>query len=141
VERSQDLLWLGGNPGALVYLLGSDPHFILPIPAHRLHALQQGGALEIEMEYPSPNQAMSRLPAGFLAQLDKGVPVEQLESLRSYVAAHSATHRRELSTDRLLQQLAAARTRANELERSLSWRITAPLRWGGGLILGMFRQS
>jgi len=90
----------------LLYLSSNDPHWILPVK-NGLEELRGGGWLEVEFQYPS---------------------------LHSITGA-SSENGRGSSPQRLLQQLAEARLRIADLEGSLSWRITRPLReiWGAVL--------
>jgi hypothetical protein len=137
-EQGHDLLWLGGSPRAIVYSLGSDPHFSLPVNEDQMRALQQGGTLEIEMAWPSAEEAIRDMPSLVPAHADTRV-AENHKLLLSHMATTSAPSGHEPSTTRLLHQLTTARARVDELEGSLSWRITAPLRRGGELLLSKLR--
>jgi glycosyltransferase involved in cell wall biosynthesis len=94
---------LGGSRGCLLYLSDNDPHWILPVENH-LEALRDGGRLEIEFCYPS------------------------LQEITGGASGNGRSGRAESSSQRLLQQLAETRARVADLEGSLSWRVTGPLR-------------
>jgi len=94
----------GGGYGSLLYLLDNDPHWILPIGSG-LDVLIGGGALTIEFCYPTLNEVASQDPSSAGRQRDG-----------------------EVASGQLLNQLLEARTRIADLERSISWRITGPLR-------------
>jgi hypothetical protein len=98
---------VGGRRGCLLYLSDNDPHWVLPVE-NRLEALRDGGRLEIEFSCPS------------------------LHGITGGVSEDRRNGRGESSPQHLLLQLAEARTRIADLEASLSWRITRPLRqvWG-----------
>jgi glycosyltransferase involved in cell wall biosynthesis len=92
--------------GGLVYLSNSDPHWILPVK-DGLELLEKGGRLEIEFHGPS-------------LQGIRGGPSENGKGS---------------NPQRMAQQLTEARVRIADLEGSLSWRITRPLRLLGSKIL------
>jgi len=124
---------LGGGPGLIVHL-ARDAQWILPVDPSGLQALADGGKLEIEFSSPAMDEVPPNLSALIVAGGHAGVSPAQRDAMLEFVQSRGSRspvpHRpREASTDRLLQRLAEASARVEDLEQSLSWRITGPLRW------------
>ena len=133
---AHDMIWLGGSPGLLAYLSGGDPYFTLPFAGINGSRFREGGALEIDAAFPPTDQALRRMAAALFEKRPEGMKAENWESLLgslTQLGGPRGTSNGGLQADRLLQHLTQARARVADLEQSLSWRITAPLRWGGGL--------
>ncbi|MCX6632275.1 MAG: glycosyltransferase [Candidatus Solibacter sp.] len=132
----------GGNRGVLLFLESTDPHLIIPVPA-RGDGLQGGGVLEAEFTWASSSgllpAVMASVRAGearlSAAECDRligrpgGLPAGEVGGLVPR-ESHEAMKR----------ELAAARMRVSDMENSLSWRVAAPLRLAGGLVLSLNRR-
>lgn len=129
------VVWLGGTAGALVYAPGSDPQLALPISPAQLLRLTPGAAFHVDMAFPALEEVLpdvlDRLSAG---PQNDALP-EHRRLLQSYVLKKAGPRKRDEGSDYLMRQLAAAKSRVDDLEASLSWLITAPLRRFGAILL------
>jgi hypothetical protein len=108
----------GGVP--LVCCTGPDPWIILPVPPEALARLAGGGALEVALSALEDDRALPAL-AGSIAAWNETVRAANASAARLRAGAESA--------ERTLSHAAAcAQARVAEIEASLSWRLTAPLR-------------
>jgi len=155
IEQKESYRWLrGGNQAkavladaAMVTILDDREGDIYEkwarLPDARTHlltracrdrSLADGGKLEIEFSNPAMDEVPPNLSALIVAGGHAGVSPAQRDAMLEFVQSRGSRspvpHRpREASTDRLLQRLAEASARVEDLEQSLSWRITGPLRW------------
>jgi hypothetical protein len=128
--------------GVLLYLRDSDPHLILPVSA-RGEGLRGGGTLEVAFTWLSS----SGLPQALIASIRLGEipllsPAECDELIGQPggippIAVPGVVGRE--SPDRLQRELALARARVTDLENSLTWRASAPLRAIAGRVLRLSR--
>jgi glycosyltransferase involved in cell wall biosynthesis len=129
-----------GNRGILMLVGNTDPHLILPVPCQGKD-FERGGILEAEFTWP---YSSADLPAK-ITSLTAGEPLtlcaEECDELVGrgggiQVDETGSFDPRE-SFDAVRQSLAAARMRVADMESSLSWRVAAPLRVVGGLVLNL----
>jgi hypothetical protein len=134
VLREQEM-----DQGALLLLSGGDPHFILPIPSGG-KSLLRGGCLTYEFSWRTIEEWRNTLLAS-----DNSTKLSADECDLLLAEPSSSRPERfdgpagnpEHAT--LKNDLLASRARVVDLENSLSWRITSPLRALGAL--GMKRQN
>jgi hypothetical protein len=127
------------DQGALLLLSGGDPHFILPIPSGG-KSLLRGGCLTYEFSWRTIEEWRNTLLAS-----DNSTKLSADECDLLLAEPSSSRPERfdgpagnpEHAT--LKNDLLASRARVVDLENSLSWRITSPLRALGAL--GMKRQN
>jgi hypothetical protein len=126
------------NSGLLLHLSVGGPRWLLPIEDTELEALAGGGRMEIEFSSPTTEKLISSISSSILDNQsgDSARPREALQQLlKSLSSSRENSSARSISSERLLQRLTEAQARVNDLEASLSWRITFPLRWAGGKVL------
>ena len=132
-----------GPRSFLAVTRGGEAALILPPEAHILQRLDGGGSLVAEMSSVDQVDCVARLQ-------DQMREIEQsLSAARSFSAQQSEQIQQLLSTVRSftslqseqMQQLRESRGRVTALENSLSWRITAPLRVSGALLMNAVRRS
>jgi hypothetical protein len=128
-------IWpLPADPGLLLYLVASGSRWMLPVGEADLKALEHGGHLEIEFSRPSIETLISGFSSLIFTNQSGEITHHQRETLRQLLLSLGSTanrSKRGASSARLLQLLTDAEVRVGELEASLSWRITGPLRWAG----------
>ena len=129
-----------GQPGLLLYLAGEDASIILPLGASALARLRGGGRLEVEFSLELAEKHMPQLVAAALAgeaaQIslpERNLLIRQLTPGLEHAQANSAA--KGVRIERLIQELHASRARISDLESSLSWRLSLPVRAAGGLVL------
>lgn len=132
----------GGNLGVLLFLGSTDPHVMIPVPAQG-EGLRGGGVLETEFTWPSSSEllpsvmALVRAGEGRLSAAECDRLIRQTGGLPADEAGGPVSRE---SVEAMKQELAAARMRVLDLENSLSWRVAAPLRVVGGLVLNLNRR-
>ncbi len=136
-------IWpLPANPGLLLYLIAAGSRWLLPVGEAELKALEQGGRLEIEFSRPSIDTLISGFSSLIFSNQTGKITHHQRETLRQLLLSDStgSLPTRGASSALLLQRLTDAEVRVGELEASLSWRITEPLRWAGTQALRFSRR-
>jgi len=114
----------GGTSGpssATLMLTPSEAAVRLPISLEQVKKLREGGRFEIEMEW---------LPAGSAGRPAHGSPAPVLTPDPKLIELRPAASREQLSLE-----LESARLRIADLEGSLSWRLSRPLRSLGAAYL------
>jgi glycosyltransferase involved in cell wall biosynthesis len=114
-----------GEPGSVALcFVNDDPHFELPLSESALAAIERGGTLEVEIHWHRIETSIEILE-NECAKPDHATSLE-------YLLDHLKKERNEAkgfeTADRALIDIQAAEQRINDLENSLSWRITQPLR-------------
>jgi glycosyltransferase involved in cell wall biosynthesis len=137
---------LGFNSGLLLHLSAGGPRWLFPIGDVGLDALADGGHLEIEFSSPSSERLISTISSSILDNQPGVNTPQQREALQQLLLSLGSTTRdqaraRSTSSERLLQRLTDAQARVYDLEESLSWRITLPLRWAGAKVLKYVRRG
>ena len=104
--------------------VNDDPHFELPLSELALSAIERGGTLEVEIYWHRIDTSIEILE-NECAKPDHAASLE-------YLLDHLKRERTEAkaleTVERALIDIQAAEQRINDLENSLSWRITQPLR-------------
>lgn len=133
---------LPAGPGLLLYLVASGSRWLLPVGETNLKALEHGGRLEIEFSRPSIETLISGFSSLIFTNQAGQITNHQRETLRQLLLSDStgSLSTRGTSSALLLQRLTDAEVRVGELETSLSWRITEPLRWAGTKALRFSRR-
>lgn len=114
-----------GEPGSVALcFVNDDPHFELPLSELALSAIERGGTLEVEIYWHRIDTSIEMLE-NECAKPDHAASLE-------YLLDHLKRERTEAkaleTVERALIDIQAAEQRINDLENSLSWRITQPLR-------------
>ena len=129
-----------GSRGILLFVGNTDPYLILPVPCQG-EGLQRGGILEAEFTWPCSSEDLPAHIASTLAGEALSLSVAECDQLVGQLGGLQA---REIeacdpreSVEKVKKSLAAARMRVADLENSLSWRVAAPLRAVGGLVLNL----
>jgi glycosyltransferase involved in cell wall biosynthesis len=109
--RAAQMLLLG--PGSetgiqTIYLTGNDPALVLEVPPQAFGSLSSGGSLEWEFAWMGAGRAIPPLGAQ-----SRPRPLDTASRVQM---------------ENLIQELAAARARIEDLQQSGSWRVTLPLR-------------
>ena len=134
-----DLTWTNGDRGALLTVTGPDPRILLPADESAVRAVSNGGLVEVEIAFSIGNDANGRATRLLHRPEYHGVESRGLVSLRPIIdsrgAGFSPTSSAGASADFLLDQVVNLKHRVHELEQSISWKITAPLRNVYGLLL------
>jgi glycosyltransferase involved in cell wall biosynthesis len=99
--------------GVLLYLAGHDAHIELP-PAAAAPEMQGGGALEVDFSW---------------------APALDGSETRASASVTAATAAGAFEVRQLTHELADARSRIYDLEHSLSWRVTDPLRKAADVVV------
>jgi glycosyltransferase involved in cell wall biosynthesis len=131
------------DPGLLLYLATTGSHWLLPVGDAALNALSRGGHLVIEFSRPSVETLISSVSSLVSANQTGEIVEDQRDMLRHLILSLGSAGKRSVrgtSSERVLQRLTDAKVRVRELEASLSWRITAPLRWAGTQALRFTRR-
>ena len=133
---------LPAGPGLLLYLVASGSRWLLPVGEADLKALEHGGRLEIEFSRPTIETLISGFSSLIFTNQAGQITNHQRETLRQLLLSDStgSLSTRGTSSALLLQRLTDAEVRVGELETSLSWRITEPLRWAGTKALRFSRR-
>jgi hypothetical protein len=120
------------DKGQLVFLTDRESIMLLSPGPDTLRRIQNGGFVEVKCSWPAPAShpsAVEQLLHGEGA--GKLSPGERETMLERLVAELSGGLPINLRTQHDLGRLAAAHQRIASLEKSWSWRVTAPLRWLG----------
>jgi glycosyltransferase involved in cell wall biosynthesis len=106
-----------GASGGLFHFTGDDPRFVLPLDHPTCRELRKGGGLEMDYTWFSPGRYAS-LPVSWARELDR---------------ANFRIRERESQISSIREELESARHRVADLECSISWRWSLPLRMIGAL--------
>jgi glycosyltransferase involved in cell wall biosynthesis len=109
--------------GVLLCFTNEDPFINLPLHGSHFEALRDGGSLEADVQWLGAQDSMPILQA----ECKRLEHAECLEALLRHLEAESGAFAPE-SVDKALIDLQVAQKRVEELENSLSWKITEPLR-------------
>ena len=108
----------------MLCLINDDPHLHLPLTGPALLAIHPGGTLEIELQWHRKETAIELLE-GECAKPDRDVSLNYLLSYLKKTVYESKAFETDGYTRDDIQ---LAEQRIKDLEGSLSWRITRPLR-------------
>jgi glycosyltransferase involved in cell wall biosynthesis len=142
--RRSEILVLGEageGRGVLLWFEKSDPQMLLPIPP--LEGVR-GGVFEAELTWLGSVELPSAVAASIAsgdAPLLSAAECDRLIRRQDEITPGANGGPPQAPLDALERDLAAARTRVRELENSLSWRVSAPLRGIGGLVLKLGRRG
>ena len=115
---------IGEEGSVRLCFLNEDPHFELPLNESDLFAIQHGGTLEIEIRWHRNEETIELLEI----ECAKANHVSSLTDLLNNLKKAMNEARAFGTADRASVAFHLAEQRIQDLENSLSWRITRPLR-------------
>jgi glycosyltransferase involved in cell wall biosynthesis len=113
-----------GKDSVMLGLLEENPHMELPLNDASLSAIGHGGTLEIEIQWYRDGASVEILEA----ECAKGGRASSLQALLRSLKKNLEDSKGMEVFENPLQHIRMAEERIQELENSLSWKITRPLR-------------
>lgn len=147
-RQAAEIIPLGPAPAPgsqVVFLNGEDPSITIDLPPAVAQALQAGGKLEwdfawMDEEAVSQELAAKALQGGAFGMKRDGAEAQH-RGLAQPALARSMDVASRIQIENLAKQLDDARVRNAEFERSLSWRVTLPLRKLLDIILALVKRN
>lgn len=139
------LIMESGEDGVLACCTGPDPNLCFPVNADTATRLLHGGVLEITMSLPSAAQALPVLVRSAAQGSNNGHVSAADEAVKTILSNEQlgADRLPERPVSPLAMELAASRARIRDMENSLSWKLSAPLRVCGKWLIdaGLIRPG
>jgi glycosyltransferase involved in cell wall biosynthesis len=130
------LLYPGDSIGTLLVIGVDDARLGIPAGAETLERVRRGGSLEMEFVWPSPVGAKAIILKALKHMAAAPPPVAEWNLLVGQLSSLLfGSPQIDLSLQDLQRELSQAHARILDLENSLSWRLSLPLRITGKLYL------